>query len=114
MFEALVKEGAGLQRNSAASRMQVNDMTPTEVSARLRKPPAKRLAKDRLETVFEERVGRAVGRLGVPTMRHPETTERVEELTKQVQKLNGSKAARRLPLLRRNQRLAKPAAKKSA
>ena len=45
------------------------------------------------ETVFEERVGRAVA-AGVPTKADiQKLTERVEELTKQVQKLNGGKAA---------------------
>jgi Poly(hydroxyalcanoate) granule associated protein (phasin) len=55
--------------------------------ARLPKPRAKPL-------VLEERVGRAVSRLGVPSKADIATlTARVEELTKQVQKMNGAKAA---------------------
>jgi hypothetical protein len=44
--------------------------------------------------VFEERVGRAVSSLGVPTKADiAKLTARVEALTLQVQKLNAAKAA---------------------
>ena len=95
VFEALVKEGSGLQkkfRSLADSRM--NEMT-NEVSGKVTEASSKAAeAWSRLETVFEDRVGRAVGRLGVPTKADITTlTQRVEELTKQVQKMNASKAA---------------------
>ena len=95
VFEALVKEGSGLQkkfRSLADSRM--NDMT-NEVSGKITEATSKAAgAWDRLETVFEDRVGRAVGRLGVPTKADiTKLTQRVEELTKQVQKMNAGKAA---------------------
>ena len=112
VFEALVKEGAGLQkkfRSLADSR--VNDVT-NEFSGKITEATSKAAgAWDRLETVFEERVGRAVGRLGVPTKADiTKLTARVEELTKQVQKLNGSKAA---PAAK-PAAAKKPAAKKTA
>jgi poly(hydroxyalkanoate) granule-associated protein len=48
---------------------------------------------DRLESVFEERVERALSRLGVPTRREiAQLTKRVEELTAEVAKLSGAKA----------------------
>ena len=95
VFEALVKEGSGLQkkfRSLADSRM--NDMT-NEVSGKVTEASSKAAeAWSRLETVFEDRVGRAVGRLGVPTKADiAKLTQRVEELTKQVQKMNSGKAA---------------------
>ncbi len=95
VFEALVKEGSGLQkkfRSLADSRM--NDVT-NEVSGKITEATSKAAgAWDRLETVFEDRVGRAVGRLGVPTKADiTKLTQRVEELTKQVQKMNAGKAA---------------------
>lgn len=95
VFEALVKEGSGLQkkfRSLADSRM--NDMT-NEVSGKVTEASSKAAeAWSRLETVFEDRVGRAVGRLGVPTKADiTKLTQRVEELTKQVQKMNAGKAA---------------------
>ena len=95
VFEALVKEGSGLQkkfRSLADSRM--NEMT-NEVSGKVTEASSKAAeAWSRLETVFEDRVGRAVGRLGVPTkVDIAKLTQRVEELTKQVQKMNAGKAA---------------------
>jgi poly(hydroxyalkanoate) granule-associated protein len=95
MFEALVKEGAGLQKKVRKfADAQVSDVT-SEVSGKITEATSKAAgAWDRLETVFEERVGRAVGRLGVPSKADIATlTARVEELTKQVQKMNAGKAA---------------------
>lgn len=117
VFEALVKEGSGLQkkfRSLADSRM--NDVT-NEVSSKITEASSKAAgAWDRLETVFEERVGRAVGRLGVPTKADiQKLTARVEELTKQVQKLNGTKApAKAVAAAAKKPAARKPAAKKAA
>ncbi|TAG82477.1 MAG: poly granule associated protein [Betaproteobacteria bacterium] len=94
VFEALVKEGAGLQKKVRKfADSQVADVT-NEVSGKITEATSKAAgAWDRLETVFEERVGRAVSRLGVPSKADiAALTARVEELTKQVNKLNGSKA----------------------
>ncbi len=93
VFEALVKEGAGLQKKVRKfADAQVADVT-NEVSGKITEATSKAAgAWDRLETVFEERVGRAVSRLGVPSKADiAALTARVEELTKQVQKMNGSK-----------------------
>jgi poly(hydroxyalkanoate) granule-associated protein len=95
VFEALVKEGAGLQKKVRKfADAQVADVT-SEVSGKITEATSKAAgAWDRLETVFEERVGRAVSRLGVPSKADIATlTARVEELTKQVQKMNAGKAA---------------------
>jgi poly(hydroxyalkanoate) granule-associated protein len=95
VFEALVKEGAGLQKKVRKfADAQVADVT-NEVSGKITEATSKAAgAWDRLETVFEERVGRAVSRLGVPSKADIATlTARVEELTKQVQKMNAGKAA---------------------
>ena len=95
VFEALAKEGAGLQKKVRKfADAQVSDVT-SEVSGKITEATSKAAgAWDRLETVFEERVGRAVSRLGVPSKADIATlTARVEELTKQVQKMNAGKAA---------------------
>ncbi len=95
VFEALVKEGAGLQKKVRKfADAQVSDVQ-AEVSGKITEATSKAAgAWDRLETVFEERVGRAVSRLGVPSKADIATlTARVEELTKQVQKMNAGKAA---------------------
>jgi poly(hydroxyalkanoate) granule-associated protein len=94
VFEALVKEGTGLQKKVRKfADAQVADVT-NEVSGKITEATSKAAgAWDRLETVFEERVGRAVSRLGVPSKADiASLTARVEELTKQVQKMNGAKA----------------------
>jgi poly(hydroxyalkanoate) granule-associated protein len=95
VFEALVKEGSGLQKKVRKfADAQVGDVT-SEVTGKITEATNKAAgAWDRLETVFEERVGRAVSRLGVPTKADVATlTARVEELTKQVHKMNAGKAA---------------------
>lgn len=95
VFEALVKEGAGLQKKVRKfADAQVSDVT-NEVSGKITEATSKAAgAWDRLETVFEERVGRAVSRLGVPSKADiAALTARVEELTKQVNKMNNTKAA---------------------
>jgi poly(hydroxyalkanoate) granule-associated protein len=50
---------------------------------------------DKLEGVFEDRVQRALTRLGVPTKKEIHAlTKRVEELTASVQKLSGGRAVK--------------------
>ena len=83
-----------------------------EVSGKITEATSKAAgAWDRLETVFEDRVGRAVGRLGVPTKADiTKLTTRVEELTKTVQKLSAGKA----PVAAKAAAVAKPAVAKPA
>jgi poly(hydroxyalkanoate) granule-associated protein len=95
MFEALVKEGGGLQKKIRSfADSQINDAT-NEVSGKITEATGKAAeAWGRLETVFEERVGRAVSSLGVPTKSDIATlSARIDALTLQMQKLNGAKAA---------------------
>ena len=112
VFEALVKEGSGLQKKFRKfADSQVSDVT-NEVSGKITEATSKAAgAWDRLETVFEDRVGRAVGRLGVPTKADiAKLTTRVEELTKTVQKLSAGKA----PAAVKTAAVAKPGVAKSA
>ena len=122
VFEALVKEGGGLQKKIRSfADSQINDAT-NEVSGKITEATGKAAeAWGRLETVFEERVGRAVSSLGVPTKADiAKLTARVEALTLQVQKLNGAKAAapKAAPKAAKAapaaKAVAKPAAKKPA
>lgn len=102
VFDALVREGNSLQKRT----MKVTEDKVTEVSSRFTKV-AGQLQKqantswDRLESVFEERVERALVRLGVPTSKEVQKlTKRVEELTASVHKLSGTRAARKAPAKR--------------
>ncbi len=94
VFNALVKEGNSIQKRT----MRVTEDKMNEVTSRVGKF-AGGLQKqangtwDKLETVFEERVERALTRLGVPTNKEiGELTRRVEQLTASVQKLSGGRA----------------------
>jgi poly(hydroxyalkanoate) granule-associated protein len=94
VFNALVKEGNSIQKRT----MRITEDKMNEVTNRVGKF-AGGLQKqangtwDKLETVFEERVERALTRLGVPTNKEiGELTRRVEQLTASVQKLSGGRA----------------------
>jgi poly(hydroxyalkanoate) granule-associated protein len=114
VFEALVKEGGSIQKRT----MKVTEDRVQEVTDRMQKF-AGQFSKqaggtwDKLEGVFEERVQRALGRLGVPNAKEvSDLTKRVEELTAAVQKLSGGRAVKKAPAkkaAKRPARAAKPA-----
>ncbi|MEG0822788.1 MAG: phasin family protein [Burkholderiaceae bacterium] len=89
VFEALVREGTSIQKRT----MKVTEDKVNEVTSKVTKA-ATRLSKqangtwDKLEGVFEQRVERALTRLGVPTNKEVAAlTKRVEALTASVQAL---------------------------
>lgn len=89
VFKALVREGSSMQqRTMKVTEDRVNDVTSkvTKVAAGLQKQANGTW--DKLESVFEARVERALTRLGVPTNKEiTSLTRRVEELTKSVESL---------------------------
>jgi poly(hydroxyalkanoate) granule-associated protein len=93
VFNALVKEGNSIQkRTMRITEDKVNEVTTTvgKLAGGLQKQANGTW--DKLETVFEERVERALTRLGVPTNKEiGELTHRVEQLTASVQKLSGGR-----------------------
>jgi len=97
VFDALVKEGSSIQkRTMRITEDKVNEVTHTvgKFAGGLQKQANGTW--DKLETVFEERVERALTRLGVPTNKEiGELTHRVEQLTASVQKLSGGRPAAR-------------------
>lgn len=97
VFKALIKEGSSLhKRTMQATEDRVSDATTkvTQFAGGLQKQANGTW--DRLETVFEQRVERALTRLGVPTNKEiAELTKRVEQLTASVQKMSGGRAAKR-------------------
>lgn len=122
MFEKLVKEGAKLEKKT-------RDMTGSTVEevrgnveskvGEVRQQAADNW--DKLEAVFEDRVARVLGRLGVPTAEDVnKLTARVQELSKQVSamaKTNGAKkssarksAPRKAPAVKPRAAAGKPAA----
>jgi len=94
VFEALVKEGRGIEartRKLAGARV---GLVTGQVGKAASDAQARATATwDKLEHVFEQRVARALHRLGVPTKKEIEKlTTRVEELTASVQKLGSPRA----------------------
>jgi poly(hydroxyalkanoate) granule-associated protein len=113
LFENLVKEGMSLERktrNIATGRVDaVRDAVENRVG-QVRERASDTW--DRLEKVFEERVQRAMNRLGVPGREEIQAlSSRVDELNRELRKLGGAKPAAAKPAAKKA--AAKPAAKKA-
>ena len=109
VFEALVKEGSGLQKKTrelaegklagVADAMSKNfsratgDLSKAANDLTSKAQSTATETWDKLEQVFEDRVARALNRLGVPTQREVQSlARRVEELTAPVHGLTGKPA----------------------
>jgi poly(hydroxyalkanoate) granule-associated protein len=99
VFDALVKEGQSIHtRTRKVAESKVTEMTSTLGKMATKATNQATGSWDKLEQVFEDRVARALNRIGVPTnkdMNH--LARRVEELTASVHKMTGTpaKAAKR-------------------
>ena len=88
-FEALVKEGSVLQRKTqAAAEEKVNEAT-SRMSSMANDISSRATGQwDKLEGIFEERVAKALQKLGVPSAKDVQTLiARVDELNGHVQAL---------------------------
>jgi poly(hydroxyalkanoate) granule-associated protein len=94
VFEALVKEGSSIQmRSKAFTEEKLGEVTGkvSKVAGDVAKQATQ--SWDKLETVFEERVARALSRLGVPTNKDiSDLIARIEALNESVQALGGKPA----------------------
>jgi len=94
-FEALVKEGVSIQRKTqAAAEGKINEAT-AKMSTMANDITSKATDQwDKLENIFEERVAKALNKLGVPSAKDVSALiERIEELNKTVQKLSAKAPA---------------------
>ncbi len=107
-FEALVKEGMNLQRKTqSAAEDKISEATHkmSDMASGISSKASGQW--DKLESIFEERVAKALNKLGVPSSKDVSALiERIEELNQSVQKLSAKSAAARPG--------AKPAAKGAA
>lgn len=88
VFEALVKEGKGLEaKTRKMTESRVSEVTDQMNKAAQSATTKANAAWDKLEQVFEDRVARALNRLGVPT------SSEIGALSKQVAELNTRVAA---------------------
>lgn len=111
VFEALVKEGMSIQRKTqAAAEEKISEATSRMASMATDISSKASGQWDKLEGIFEERVSRALNKLGVPSAKDIDVLiARIDELNRNVAKLSarsGGHAA--------GNAAAKPAAKRSA
>jgi len=95
VFETLIKEGTSLHRKTqAAAGEKLGDMAG-KMTAMAEEVGSKANAQwDKLESIFEQRTSRALGRLGVPTAKDVAAlAARVEALAAEVARLGGKAAA---------------------
>lgn len=99
VFEALVKEGIGMQRKTQAAAAEATSKMASmaNLAGGLGARPAAG-PWDKLENIFEERVAKAMAKLGAPSAQDLEAlTARIEELSQQVQALSRPAAAKAAP-----------------
>ena len=116
VFDTLVKEGLAIQRKTqAAAEEKITEATSrmSDMASDIQSKAGNRW--DKLENIFEERVDKALGKLGVPSARDVSAlTERVDLLDQQVSKLNGGSAAAKPAAKPRARAAAKTAAPQAA
>ncbi|GKS92005.1 MULTISPECIES: phasin family protein [unclassified Acidovorax] len=97
VFEALVKEGAAMQRkgqSTAQERLSEAAERMTSAASEFGTRAAGQW--DKLETIFEDRVAKALARLGVPTARDVQALhERIDALTRALEAATQAQAAPR-------------------
>lgn len=102
LFETLVREGMNVERQTrkaAGGRVDAVRQSVEEGVGQVRERAADTW--DRLEKVFEDRVQRALNRLGVPGRDEIQSlSRRVDELTREVRKLDTTPAPRKAPVKR--------------
>ena len=97
VFDALVREGVSIQKRT----QNVAEEKLSEATSRMASMASDLSNKasgqwDKLETIFEERVSRALKKLGVPAARDiDDLVDRIEELQRTVASLQGGGAARK-------------------
>jgi poly(hydroxyalkanoate) granule-associated protein len=114
-FDSLVKEGLSIQRKTQAVAEERISEATNRVSNMATDISSKAAGQwDKLENIFEDRVAKALNKLGVPSARDIESLmERIDTLSQAVHRLGGkvpAKAATKAPV----KAAAKPAARKAA
>lgn len=116
MFETLAKEGLSIQRKTQA----VAEEKISEATSKMASMAGDIQSKaghqwDKLENIFEDRVAKALNKLGVPSAKDVDALiARIDELNKSVQKMGGKAPAAKAPAKPAAKKAAKPAAKRPA
>lgn len=118
VFEALVKEGASLQKKTqSAAEDKISEVT-NKMSSMAGDVQAKAGQHwDKLETIFEDRTAKALNKLGVPSAKDMDALmARIDELSAKVAKLSKApavKVAAKKTAAVKNNGATKPAAKRA-
>ena len=100
VFDSLVKEGMSIQRKTQSAAGEKLSEATTKMATMATDLSSRASGQwDKLETIFEGRVSKALGKLGVPTAREIEVlSARIEELNRNMSRLAPrSAAAKREP-----------------
>lgn len=96
VFETLVKDGLGLQRKTqAAAEEKISEATSkmTDMASGITSKATGQW--DKLENIFEDRVAKALNKLGVPSAKDVQALiQRVDDLSKQIHKAPAKPAAK--------------------
>lgn len=116
VFEALVKEGMTIQRKTqAAAEEKISEATNRMASMATDISSKASGQWDKLENIFEERVSKALNKLGVPSAKDIDVlVARIDELNRSVAQLSAKQAGKASPARPRSNAATKPAAKRSA
>ena len=118
VFEALIKDGLGLQRKTqSAAEEKIGEVT--ERMSAMAGDAASRAGQhwDKLESIFEQRTAKAMNKLGVPTAKDVDALiKRVDELAAAVARLSKSVPVKTVAKNAKTvvKPVAKPAAKAAA
>lgn len=96
-FESLVKEGVSIQRKTQAAAEEKISEATNKMSTMATDISSKASGQwDKLENIFEERVAKALNKLGVPSAKDINALiARIDELNKAVQKLSAKAPAKK-------------------
>ena len=94
VFETLVKEGVSIQRKTqAVAEEKISSATSKMASMATDISSKTGHQWDKLESIFEERVAKALNKLGVPSAKDVEAlVARIDELNKNVQQMAAKRA----------------------
>ncbi len=116
VFEALMKEGLSIQRKTQA----VAEEKISEATSKMANMAGDIQSKaghqwDKLENIFEDRVAKALNKLGVPSAKDIDALiARIDELNRNVQKMSGKAPAAKAPAAKKTTPARKAAASKAA
>jgi len=120
VYESLMKEGLSIQRKTqAAAEEKLSEATGKMASMAGDIQSKAGQQWDKLENIFEDRVAKALNKLGVPSAKDVDALiARIDELNKSVQKMSAktppAKTPAKTPAKAATKTAAKPAAKKAA